>query len=94
MKPVEPIQLYQDARRVTYGAGQSEYDVLPAVRYPDGTVHTRWQLTADERRAILDGACIVLSILTFNQPIQPLHLSVEGTDGLIELAAHTEPASK
>jgi hypothetical protein len=85
MNPVEPIQLYADARRVTYGAGQSDYNTLPAVRYPDGTVHTRWVLTPDERQAILDGACITLSMLTFNQPLQSVHLAVEGVGERVEV---------
>lgn len=82
MIPVKPLTA---GRHVTYAADQPEYNPLPAVVEPDGTVHTRWQLTDDERRAILDGACITLAILTFNTPLQPLLMAVEGTDGLVEL---------
>lgn len=85
MIPVKPFPVY-GARAMTFAADQTEYNPLPALIELDGRVHTRWQLSEDERRAILDGACIVLEVLTFNQPLQPLALRVEGVGEFIELA--------
>lgn len=83
MKAIEPLG---EGALVVYAANQPEYDPLPARRLPDGTLRTRWQPDAIERRAILDGACIELEILTFGNPLQPVRLAVEGTEGqLVEL---------
>lgn len=88
MIPVEPIGVA--GRHVTYAADQPEYNPLKATVEPDGTVHTRWQLTLDERRAILDGACIILEIATFNAPLQPLFIAVEGVIDPVELPDESE----
>lgn len=84
MNAVEPFP-GQDRRRVTFAADQPQYNPLPAVIDSDGVVHTRWQLTEDERRAILDGACITLSIMTFGQALQPVLLAIEGVGERIEV---------
>lgn len=78
MKPIEVTGI--DGRSITYGANQSEYEPLPAVVQSDGTIWTRWQLSPEERRAILDGAAIELSVMTFGQPIQPLYMRVQGIE--------------
>lgn len=86
MRPVEipdhDLEAALDAPfvKVVYGADQEEYRPLPAVvlREPEGRVITRWQPTEDERRAIMDGACIELCLATFNGPLQPLLVGVQG----------------
>lgn len=64
------------ARSVTYAKDQPQYNQLPAVRYPDGCVVTRWQLNWKERLSILFGSGIFISKLTFNQPLQPMKVGV------------------
>lgn len=93
MNPVEPIRSGPGIRRVVFGAGQPEYNPLPALLLdtPERHVVSRWRPTEDERRAILDGACIELSQMTFGEPIQPVHMSVEGVGERIELAPADEP---
>ena len=87
MKPVEPLGGKNIARwrRVEFAKNQDGYNTLVALVDPHGRVRTRWEPTEDERYALLDGACITLEILTFNQPLQPLLMYVEGSEGLIEL---------
>ena len=81
MTPVEPIKpANMDARAVTIAANQPQYNPLPALVEPDGTVHTRWQLTDEERAAIAAGADLMLSVLTFRQPLQPVIMGVAGVD--------------
>ena len=43
-------------------------------------MHTRWQLTDEERAAIAAGADLMLSVLTFRQPLQPVIMGVAGVD--------------
>ena len=88
MKPVEPIRCGDGMTRVVFGAGQPQYNPLPALVLdtPERHVVSRWQFTEDERRAILDGACLELSQMTFGEPIQPVHLSIEGVGERIEIA--------
>jgi len=82
---MEPIEIPDDemrgGERVVFAADQPEYRPLPALRYPFyGTVRTRWRLSENERRAILDGANVELSIVTFGAPLQPVVLSVQGVE--------------
>ena len=77
MKPVDPGDDYGDL--VVYGAHQPEYLSLPS-RVFEGLSFTLWELSFEERQAILDGARIGLRMMTFGQPLQPVYLAVEGTD--------------
>ncbi len=44
------------------------------------TINTEWELTHTERTAIFAGARVMLSVLTFGQPLQPVLLAVEGAE--------------
>lgn len=81
MKPIDPGEEY--GRLVVYGADQPEYLPLPSRVTDDGlaAAFTLWELSFDERQAILDGARIGLQILTFGRAMQPVYLAVEGTEG-------------
>lgn len=85
MRPVviEPGE-WPEGRPVVFGADQPEYEGLPALVNRDGVVVTRWRLSAEERGAILDGACIELAVLTFGRALQPVSLRVQGvsTEGV------------
>jgi hypothetical protein len=58
-----------------YAKHQPEYIPLPAWREPDGTVVTRWRATLAERLRILFTGDLWLTMLTFNQPLQPVKLT-------------------
>jgi hypothetical protein len=55
-----------------YAEHQPEYMPLPAFRAGDGTVTTCWKLTWRERLTMLLTGKMWLSVLTFNQSLQPL----------------------
>jgi len=79
MNPIDPGADYGELR--VYGRGQPEYRELAArVDTEQGTL-TKWELSADERKAILDGARVGLRVLTFGQRLQPVYLFIEGTEG-------------
>lgn len=78
MKPIDPGE--HIGRLVLYGAGQEEYESLPARVDQEGATFTKWSLSPEERQAILDGARVGLRILTFGNPLQPVYLAIEGTD--------------
>lgn len=79
MKPVSPVAYDPETRwgisEITFAEDQPEYIPLPALRFNDGLVVTRWDLTIGERLRILFGGSIFLGLLTFNKPIQPIKLS-------------------
>ncbi len=78
MKPIDPTGA--PGRATTFGKDQPEFVPLPA-RVEDGcVVHTRWHLSLDERRAILDGADIDLQLITGGRPLQPIHITVQGVE--------------
>jgi hypothetical protein len=81
MQPVSPVIPNADVSEVTYAKDQPEYLPLPAVKLEDGTVLTRWVLSEEEKRRILEQGYIYLEVLTFNRPLQPLRLSAEVPDG-------------
>lgn len=87
MKPIRISRLdesgFESGTEVIYAEDQPEYIQLPAIRFPgtEGLVVTRWTFTNEERDAIDAGADLFLGTMTFNQPLQPLILSV-GPEGI------------
>ena len=78
MQPTTPDGL--PGRTVVFAKDQPQYAPLPSTIDGD-TVWSRWQLTEGERKAILDGACIELGLMTFGKPLQPILLQVQGYTG-------------
>ncbi len=68
---------------VVYAEGQPEYLSLPAHKSSDGVVTSCWRLSLRERICVILGGRIFLQLLTFNDPLQPLRMSV--SNPLIEL---------
>ena len=77
MIPTEPADEF--GQLVVFAKDQPQYQQLPA-RVSNGVVTSRWQLSEDERRAILDGACVMLESWTFGRPLQPVRLWIEGVE--------------
>lgn len=77
MKPVE-----FKGQNVVFGEGQPEYQPLPALRMPDGEVITCWEISDDELKLIQETKRIYLKQLTFNNPIQPVMLISDLSDGI------------
>lgn len=77
MKPVTPVIPGSNAKEVVYAKDQPEYIPLPAIRGEDGTVTTRWKLTLRERLVALFFGDVYLSIMTFNERLQPVRLSID-----------------
>ncbi len=67
---------------VVLGAGQPEYIPLPAVYLNCESLPmiTRWRLSDEEREAIVRGADVVFTQLTFGMPFQPVHFQVSMPD--------------
>lgn len=68
----------QGWREVTYAKDQPQYLPLPTLRSEDGRVVSRWTLTDEEREKVAAGADIYLTLHTFNNPLQPILLTVDG----------------
>lgn len=64
-------------KEVVFAKDQPEYLQLPAIKLPDGQVITRWNFTLKERIKILFSGNLWLSLLTFNNPLQPIQLWVD-----------------
>ena len=62
---------------VTYAKNQPEYLNLPGLSMPDGELITCWELSIAECLKLLRTRKIWLSILTFNNPLQPLKMDVD-----------------
>jgi hypothetical protein len=77
---IDPALVPAGSRAIVIAEHQTdEYIALPSVRTPYGKVITRWQLTDEERRALLLGADVFLTIWSYG-PINPVHLSVGPCD--------------
>jgi hypothetical protein len=75
---VHPSLLPPGCRALVVAEKQDEYLNLPSIVTEDGRVITRWELTEDERRALLLGEDVYLTI--FGVPIRPVFLSVGPCD--------------
>ena len=75
MTPVLP-DLIDGGHPITFAKDQPEYLPLPALRFADGLVLTRWRLSAEELAALVNGEDLYLSVWTFNRPLQPVLLTV------------------
>lgn len=74
MKPVK-----FNGCNVVYAADQPEYQPLPAMKIPEdpqGLIVTKWELSPEELEEINKTGSIHLSVLTFNNPLQPVLLTV------------------
>jgi hypothetical protein len=87
MKPVSPVMPGSESIEIVLGKDQPEYDDLPAVYVDSDTrpMITRWRVTDEERRAVANGADIVLQQLTFKQLFQPVNLQVVMPDACPQL---------
>lgn len=78
MMPVSPVMGGSEPIETVYAKDQAEYLPLPSVvlDQPNRPVITRWRLDTDERVKVIFGGDIVLTLLTFGHPLQPVHLQV------------------
>lgn len=74
MEPMLPVVPGFVLDVTTYAKDQPEHNALPCHRQPDGTVTIRWKLSWRERLAVLSGGSIWHTVLTFNEPLQPVKL--------------------
>jgi hypothetical protein len=91
MQPTTPVlaEEFQD-KEVVYAKDQPEYNPLPTLRNQDGVVLSRWKLTEAERKAVAEGADILLSLHTFNQPLQPILMEViTSADDVLDICVRT-----
>lgn len=83
MNPVypNPKQPILGGERLVIAEHQEGVRPLPAMYFRGpGIVLTRWHPTEDERRAIMAGKDIYLTIATGGEPLQPLAMSTRGSD--------------
>lgn len=65
---------------VVFGKDQPEYLPLPAYKVPGdpkGAIITKWKLSPEELAKVQETGEIYLSMLTFNQPMQPVMLTTD-----------------
>jgi hypothetical protein len=69
-------------QNIVFAENQPEYTPLPALKFDtsQGEVVTCWKLSFKERLKILMFGKIWLSVLTFNQPLSPIYMSVDRKD--------------
>lgn len=81
MTAMSPVlsEEFVDKERV-YAKDQPQYKPLPVIKRPDGILLSRWRLTDAERKALINGADILLFNWTFNQPLQPVLMEVAEVD--------------
>jgi hypothetical protein len=81
MRPANPrVEGYDPAEwqlTTFHGAPGSGVEPLPALVGTGGVIRTEWELSFEERGAILDGARVVV---TFLGRMPPVSLSVEGVN--------------
>jgi hypothetical protein len=81
MHPMSPVVPTANVDEVVYAKDQPEYQPLPCIRATDGAILTRWSLNEQERRQVAEQGYVYLTVMTFNQPLQPLLMTVDPPDG-------------
>lgn len=76
MRPVEPRDPSVGRRMVFVGPPGSGIEPLVAIEN-DGEIRTEWDLSFNERRAILEGARV---LLTFQGAMPPCRIEIEGVN--------------
>jgi hypothetical protein len=72
---IDPRLVPLGSRAVVIAEKQEEYQDLPSIRTPNGQVITRWSPSPEERRAIMAGEDIYLTILAVGQ-VQPVRMTI------------------
>jgi hypothetical protein len=79
MKPISPVAYDPETRwgvsEITFAKDQPQYIPLPALRFQDGLVVTRWGLSLWERIQVLFGGSVYFGLLTYNYALQPMKMS-------------------
>jgi hypothetical protein len=75
-----------EGQNVVYAEDQPEYLPLPALQLGDehGSVITCWEMTDEELQEVIKNKKIYLSVMTFNQPLQPVSVQAS-LDGFFDL---------
>ncbi len=76
---IDPVLVPAGSKAVVIAEHQDEYRDLPSVRTPTGYVITRWALTDDERRRVLEGEALFVTILSHGA-INPLFCTIGPVD--------------
>ena len=83
MKPFTPEELArmkESLSETDIEINDIEEEKTPAMKVqndPQGLVITKWQLSPEELERVKETGTIHLSMLTFNQPLQPVLLTVD-----------------
>lgn len=72
---VHPSLVPEGSRAIVIAEHQDEFRDLPSIRTPNGQVITRWTLSDDERKQILLGEDIYITLLSHGS-INPLFATV------------------
>lgn len=75
---MEPVEF--PGVNVVFAKYQQEYIPLPAMKVPNdpqGIIITKWKLSPEELERVKETGTIHLSMMTFNQPLQPVLLTVD-----------------
>lgn len=71
MHPVSPVVPQADGDERIIAEHQPEYLSLPCLRAPDGTILTRWILSEEEKRQVVEQGYLYVAVLGFNQVLMP-----------------------
>lgn len=75
---------------VIYAKDQPEYNPLPVYKDEKGTLVSCWELTDEEIERIKMNKCIWLSVMTFNQPLQPMFMTANKSELFTEVIAENK----
>jgi len=77
-----------EGQNVVFAENQPEYLPLPAMHLQDqaGTIITCWEMSEEELQEVVKNKRIYLSVMTFNQPLQPVSVQAS-LEGFINLTS-------
>jgi hypothetical protein len=89
-KPVSPVIEGMGEFEVIYAKDQPPYLPLPVLKVHDGKILCRWELDAEDRKKIWDGADVYITVLPCGGPLQPHKVEIGFRDDGPESLSHCE----
>jgi hypothetical protein len=92
MKPVSPVVPRTPcAAEIVIAKDQPQYEPLPAIPLEGGVLLTRWELSSEDLARINVDRSVYLYIYTFGSPVQPLYMTVDPPEFILDDASKEVP---
>lgn len=77
MNPVSPVIPDKELKEIIVAEHQPEYGNLPAIKLADGSLLSRWELSAEEKAFVVMNGYLYVRIWNFGRSLNPLRIDAD-----------------